>query len=112
MRMLKTFFRELITQSKTAFSLGTLLMVLRGLSTLSTLRLFITARFSAPELPLQGGFSTGQDSPSQSETEGRRLLLLISGLVEMMLMLLNETDKRTAISLKQTNMGPTCDGVW
>ena len=63
MRMLKTFFRELMTQSKTAFSLGTLLMVLRGLSTLSTLRLFITARFSAPELPLQGGFS---NRPGQS----------------------------------------------
>ena len=31
MRMLKTFFRELTTQSNTAFSLGTRLIVLRGL---------------------------------------------------------------------------------
>ena len=51
--MLKTFFKELMTQSKTAFSLGTLLMVLRGRRTRRTLRDFITARFSAPELPLR-----------------------------------------------------------
>ena len=53
MRMLNTFFSELMTQSKTAFSLGTLLMVLRGRRTRRTLRDFITARFSAPELPLR-----------------------------------------------------------
>ena len=52
MRMLKTFLSELITQSNTALSLGTLLMVLRGLSTRSTRKDFITPRFSAPELPL------------------------------------------------------------
>ena len=53
MRMLKTFLSELMTQSKTALSLGTLLMVLSGLRTRRTLSDFITPRFSAPELPLR-----------------------------------------------------------
>ena len=65
MRMLKTFLRELMTQSKTAFSLGTLLIVFRGRRTLRTLRDFITARFSAPELPLRKTFRS-EDDPDNS----------------------------------------------
>ena len=52
-KMLNTFLSELMTQSKTAFNFGTLLMVLRGLSTRSTRRDFMVPKFSPPELPLQ-----------------------------------------------------------
>ena len=51
--MLKTFLSELMTQSKTALSLGTRLMVFKGRSTRRTRRDFIVARFSPPELPLE-----------------------------------------------------------
>lgn len=50
MRMLITFFRELTTQSKTAFSFGTLLMVLSGRKTLKTRSDLIVARFWLAEL--------------------------------------------------------------
>ena len=51
--MLKTFLSELMTQSKTALSLGTRLMVFKGRSTRRTRRDFMVARFSPPELPLE-----------------------------------------------------------
>ena len=53
MRMLKTFLSELMTQSNTALSFGTLLMVFKGLSTRKTLKDLITPKFSPAELPLQ-----------------------------------------------------------
>jgi hypothetical protein len=52
-RMLNTFLREFITQSKTAFSFGTRLMVFKGRSTRRTRKDFIVPRFSPPELPLK-----------------------------------------------------------
>lgn len=51
--MLITFFRELTTQSNTAFSLGTLLIVFRGLKTLKTLNDLIVERFEPAEDPLK-----------------------------------------------------------
>lgn len=51
-----TFFNELTTQSKTAFNLGTRLMVFSGRSTLSTLSDLIVDRFEVTdelELPLK-----------------------------------------------------------
>ena len=51
--MLNTFFKELITQSNTAFNFGTRLIVLRGRRTRSTRNDFIVLRFSPPELPLK-----------------------------------------------------------
>ena len=45
MRMLNTFFKELTTQSNTALSLGTLLMVFNGLRTRKTLNDLIVLRF-------------------------------------------------------------------
>ena len=71
MRMLNTFLRELITQSNTAFSLGTLLIVFRGLRTRNTRSDFITPRFSPAELPLKRNilcsfiFSLGIDKMSE-----------------------------------------------
>lgn len=52
MRMLNTFFKELTTQSKTAFNLGTRLMVLRGLKTRKTRKDLMVLRFWPVELPL------------------------------------------------------------
>jgi hypothetical protein len=51
-KMLNTFLSELMTQSKTAFNFGTLLMVLRGRRTRRTRSDFMVPRFSPPELPL------------------------------------------------------------
>ena len=52
MRMLKTFLSEVTTQSKTAFSFGTRLMVFRGRSTRSTRNDLITLRLlAAPFVP-------------------------------------------------------------
>lgn len=45
MRIFITFLRELTTQSKTAFSFGTRLIVFRGLKTLSTRKDLIVDRF-------------------------------------------------------------------
>ena len=53
MRILKTFFRELTTQSNTALSLGTRFIVFRGLNTLRTRNDFIVLKFCPVELPLK-----------------------------------------------------------
>ena len=47
-RMLNTFFSELITQSKTAFSFGTRLIVFSGRNTRSTRSDFTVLSFSPP----------------------------------------------------------------
>ena len=52
MRILITFFNELTTQSNTAFSFGTRLIVFNGLSTLKTRSDFIVDKFWPAELPL------------------------------------------------------------
>ena len=52
MRILKTFFSEFTTQSKTAFSFGTRLMVLSGRSTRSTRSDLMVLKFWPVELPL------------------------------------------------------------
>lgn len=51
--MFKTFFREFTTQSNTALSLGSRLMVLRGLRTRRTLR-DLMVLISFPLDPLEG----------------------------------------------------------
>ena len=53
MRILNTFLRELTTQSNTALSLGTRLIVLSGLRTRSTRRDLIVLKFCPVELPLK-----------------------------------------------------------
>lgn len=50
--MLITFFREFTTQSKTALSFGTLLIVLSGRKTLKTLNDFMVDRSAPASLPL------------------------------------------------------------
>ena len=55
-RILNTFFREFTTQSNTAFSFGTRLMVFSGLNTRNTRRDFMVLRFWPVELPLKQGF--------------------------------------------------------
>lgn len=52
MKMLNTFLRELTTQSKTALSFGTRLMVLSGLRTRRTRKDLMVLRFCPVELPL------------------------------------------------------------
>lgn len=51
--MLITFFREFTTQSNTALSLGTRLIVFNGRSTLSTRNDLIVDKFCPAELPLK-----------------------------------------------------------
>ena len=53
MRMLNTFFKELTTQSNTAFNFGTRFMVLSGRRTRRTRRDLIVLRFCPVELPLE-----------------------------------------------------------
>ena len=54
MRILNTFFRELTTQSNTALSFGTLLIVFKGRSTRSTRKDFMVLKLEPVELPLEG----------------------------------------------------------
>ena len=51
--MLNTFFKELTTQSNTAFSLGTRFIVFRGRRTRKTRSDFMVLRFWPVELPLK-----------------------------------------------------------
>lgn len=55
MRMLMTFFSEFTTQSKTAFNLGTRLIVFKGRRTRSTRNDLIVERFWPALLPLLSG---------------------------------------------------------
>ena len=49
MRILKTFFSEIITQSNTAFKAGTLLIIFKGRNTLNN---FIDFSFAPVGVPL------------------------------------------------------------
>lgn len=51
--MLITFFKELTTQSNTALSFGTRLIVFNGRSTLNTRNDLIVDKFCPAELPLK-----------------------------------------------------------
>ena len=75
--MLKTFLSELTTQSKTAFSLGTLLIVLRGLSTLRTLRDLMVLRFCPVELPLTS--NSRQNTVFSCENNSRNFIFATLG---------------------------------
>ncbi len=50
-KILMTFFKELTTQSKTAFSLGTRLIVFNGRNTLNTLRDLMVPRLAVADFP-------------------------------------------------------------
>lgn len=52
-KIFKTFFNEFTKQSNTALSLGTLLMVFNGRSTLRTLKDFIVDKLAAALLSLK-----------------------------------------------------------
>lgn len=57
--MLITFFKEFTTQSNTAFSFGTRLIVFNGRSTLSTRNDLIVDKFCPAELPLKSDDEKG-----------------------------------------------------
>lgn len=65
MRMLMTFFKLFTTQSNTALSFGTRLIVFRGLSTLSTRSDFIVDRFCPADKP---AMSNANDTAAQITT--------------------------------------------
>lgn len=50
-KMFMTFFKEFTTQSNTAFSFGTLLIVFNGRNTLNTRSDFIVPKFAVADFP-------------------------------------------------------------
>ena len=66
MRMLNTFFREIMTQSKTALRAGTLLIILRGRSTRSS---FIDFNCAPVGVPLRFCYSCQIKSSDVVESE-------------------------------------------
>ena len=71
MRILKTFFSEIITQSNTAFRAGTLLIIFNGLNTRSS---FIDFSLAPVGVPLEMiNFKIDQNKQKFTENSGEKV---------------------------------------